>query len=1280
MSNQIVKAFERGAQKMGKAIGEDAGKAVKKLYEDAGKRLKKVADNHVENDARQAAEMDKILKGGPREDLPREPGGSGTRTSAGEEPSLAGTSRPGQSSEGNGSCTTGGDPVDVVSGQMITSATDLALPGLLPLVLRRSYASGYRGGRHFGPGWSSTLDQRVQIDARAIHYAGDDGQILHYPRPTAPGLPVLPEHGARSPLTWDDATGTIRIEDPATGWTRHFEAPPDGAATRPITALTDRNGHRVTYTHDADGLPTAVEHSGGYRVAVDILHTGAGPRIEALRLLDGTGDGLGTTVVGYRYDVLGRLSGIVNSSGLPLVYSHDAEDRITSWTDRNGHWYEYEYGPDGRVIRGVGSGGALEALFDYDLQDRTTTVTNSLGRRTRHHYDDHGHLTTTVGPTGGTVRTEHDPYGRLLSRTDELGRTTRYTLSADGDPVRVDRPDDSTLTATYNTLRLPLEVTAPDGATWRHAYDPSGNRTETTDPAAAVTRYGYDEAGRVTTVTDALGRTSHVRCDAAGLIVETVDALGGRSTCLRDAFGRTAAETDAMGNTTRYTWTVEGRPLSRTTPDGATETWTYDAEGNALTHTDRSGAVRERAYASFGRLTATTGPDGVRHTFAYDTELQLTEVTDQQGLTWTYEHDPAGRVAAETDFNGRTLTYTHDEAGRLLSRTNGLGQRVGYAYDLAGNVVTKVADGQHTTYVYDSGDRLIEAAGPEVRLSRSYDVLGRLLAETVNGRTVSSEYDPTGRRVSRRTPSGSTSHWTHDAAGRPSSLIAAGHTLRFDRDALGRETTRHLGDGLTLSSTWDSLSRLTAQSLTGAQGGPAYARSYDYRPDGHLVGITDERHGTRRLDLDAAGRVTAVQGPDWTETYAYDDLGNLAQATWPGRDSSGQGPRTYRGTLIASAGAMRYEHDAQGRVTTRRRVTLSGRVDVWRFGWDAEDRLTTVTTPRGEHWHYLYDPFGRRVAKRRLTGSGDDAQVIEWIDFTWDATTLAEQSAHGPGLPGAYTITWDHQGLRPIAQTELMLNQEEFDRRFFAIVTDLIGAPTHLVDPDGGFAWQADLSLWGATAGPGGGTGATHTPLRFPGQYHDPETALNYNVHRYYDPVGASYLSPDPLGLLPAPNPHAYVGNPLAAIDPLGLAEQPPLGEHSNPFPTRGDAERAAFGLAGVPYGTPHDAQWHIGDDVTRRGSPGYVYDTEPTHWGEMRQFETPEGSRVVVEHTGDPAGPHFHAGMPKGRGEDATREGVNFGWDGTDPVKDGFERYQKIDKPGGDHHLFYRNGSQCPG
>lgn len=43
-------------------------------------------------------------------------------------------------------------------------------------------------------------------------------------------------------------------------------------------------------------------------------------------------------------------------------------------------------------------------------------------------------------------------------------------------------------------------------------------------------------------------------------------------------------------------------------------------------------------------------------------------------------------------------------------------------------------------------------------------------------------------------------------------------------------------------------------------------------------------------------------------------------------------------------------------------------------------------------------------------------------------------------------------------------------------------------------------------------------------------------------------------------------------------------------------------------------------------------------------------------------------------------RNFVNFGWNGQDPVEDEFERHLKTDKPGGDHHLFYRGGVVCPG
>jgi len=100
--------------------------------------------------------------------------------------------------------------------------------------------------------------------------------------------------------------------------------------------------------------------------------------------------------------------------------------------------------------------------------------------------------------------------------------------------------------------------------------------------------------------------------------------------------------------------------------------------------------------------------------------------------------------------------------------------------------------------------------------------------------------------------------------------------------------------------------------------------------------------------------------------------------------------------------------------------------------------------------------------------------------------------------------------------------QDQIDERFYAIVTDLIGAPAELVAEDGTLAGYQQRTLWGTTLWHPDGAAS---PLRFPGQYHDPETGLHYNHQRYYDPVTGRYLTPDPLGLAPAPNPHTYVPN-----------------------------------------------------------------------------------------------------------------------------------------------------------
>lgn len=1025
-----------------------------------------------------------------------------------------------------------GDPVDVATGEMILQHTDLSLPGVLPLRLVRTHLSGYKFGHWFGRSWTSTFDERIELDPVGVGavWVREDGSLLVYPRlPRAAEEPVLPLEGPQLPLAHDgEAFGetTYAISDAHSGLTRLFTGGPyNPSSAYWLASIEDHHGSNITISRSPAGAPKTVSHSGGYTVDVETQDQ----HVCALRVQ--TPDGP-AEVRRYQFDDRGNLTAIVNDSSLPLRLTYDAHDRIISWTDRNDSTFRYVYDAAGRVAETVGPQGILSSSFTYDevhpeTGHRITRYTNSVGATEVFHINSALQVVAETDANGMTTHFEFDAHDRLLATTDPLGHTTRLERNDAGDLVAMTAADGTHTTASYDHHHRPLEVIERGGARYRYLHNEDGSMTAV-DPVGVATQYHFDAIGAVRTITPPTGLVTTIVNDSAGLPIEITAPDGSTAVCTRDAFGRIIRVTDALGGTLTQEWTNEGKLSWRSLPDGSRERYEWDAEGNLLAHADRMGRTTTYTITDFDRTNSTTTKTDGTYRYRHDTELRLTQVTNPQGLEWTYTYDVAGRLIAETDFDGRTLTYEYDAVGKLARRTNAAGQSLTYGRDALGRVVRLVDDnGAASVLSYGPAGHVQRITNDQADIAMAHDPSGRLVSETVNGRTMQFEYDVQGRRTSRTTPSGAVSVLAYGERGL-ATYTAGEHVFSFDRDPLGRETGRSVDASLTLQQGWDPVGRLTHQSLT-AHDAAVLEQSFSYQIDGSPVGIDDSYFGTRTYGLDPAGRITGVRAREWTEEYAYDTAGNQVHASLPGQ-APGQeeaGERGYLGTRLRHAGRTRYEYDAQGRLIERITSTLSGKTLRWLFTWNAEDRLTDIRTPQGHHWRYRYDAVGRRVAKERVNADGT---ASESCTYSWDGCQLAEQET------GSTTTVWDYVGQLPLAQREMKKDstQREVDRRFFAIVADLSGMPAALVAPDGEVAWRAWSTAWGTTQWNRDAT--AYTPLRYPGQLFDPETGLHYNFNRYYDPATGRYISPDPLGLAPALNHYTYVPNPFTLWDPLGLA------------------------------------------------------------------------------------------------------------------------------------------------
>lgn len=1016
-----------------------------------------------------------------------------------------------------------GHPVDVATGRVMTWTTDFTLPGPIPLVFSRDYASSWanRAGP-LGPGWSHSLDRAVWSEqGKLVALVADGREVVFDTLDLAGG-----ELGAGGEIA-DPVSGyTIK----RTGVTRWRVTSPEGIvdeldqvpgdvpddANRWGLARVQRTTNHardaaIRYFYDHAARLVAVRDSGGRLLKFD--HDAEG-RLLGVLLPDPDEPDRWGRALELTYSDRGDLLAVRDALGAVTRYAYDAHLMVQE-TDRNGlsfYWIYDGRSSHARCVRTWGDRGIHDSVIDYG--DRFSTVTDSEGRTTLYRTNELGAIVEILDPAGKKRRLEYDDTLNIAVEVDPLGRSTRTSRDARGRPAIVETPDGQHVALKHHRVFHELVSLYQNqcGSIWRWKYDRRGRLTSAVAPAGEVTAFEW-RRGLLSAITDAGGQRTEHEYDAAGNQIRTVLPNGGEIRRVFDLRGRLRA----VAGPTDGRATIDYDLLDRVTrvgePDGNIRAFEYDAEGNLTGTSDQHRRIR-CTYGDYNRLIARDdGGDAVH--YAYDREGRLIEMTNERGQPYRFEYDARGRLSREIAFDLQERRYVRDATGRITEIKGSAGSTK-LRYDDADRITEQEqSDGTKSTFTYRADGALLSAVNGSMAVTFERDEIGRVLTEIQGDHRVTSAYGPTGERVSIHSSLGAYQAVLRDPIGSPRSVFLgppndpARQEIAFTRDAAGLELRRRLPGGVAVALERDAAGRLIAQHADAT--GTSWSRQYAWRAGEQLAAIEDSRFGTSTFQHDGRGRLVSVTATGGAVQHrALDEVGNLYR-------TGDRGERRYvRGGVLRNDGETQLAFDRAGNLVSRQLHSPGGTAEPapWRYEWNADGTLKEVSTPDGEHVAFAYDALGRRISKKTANGE---------TRYVWDGDALL----HEQGESGA-TVTWYQapETFEPLARSE--------GNVWHHVVVDQVGAPLAIYDAGGAHSWDGQVDPYGALTPADDPAGLC--PWRWPGQYHDAETGLAYNRARYYDAGLGQYISQDPIGLAGGLSPYAYVADPLVLIDPLGLA------------------------------------------------------------------------------------------------------------------------------------------------
>ncbi|MSP17815.1 MAG: hypothetical protein EXR73_14625, partial [Myxococcales bacterium] len=469
-------------------------------------------------------------------------------------------------------CFLTGHPVDVATGRVLTSATDFALPGPLPLVFGRRYDSSMsRRSSALGHGWSHSLDQAVWLEAGRVVVQGDDGREVEFLLRELPERVIRPGESVYHPterLTLK-SLGRFRWEvEQRDGTVLEFAPVPGGDAQRArLVRIRSRDEHHaIELVYDARGLLDMVRDAGGRLCAFE--HDAHG-RLTAFKA-PVAGQRAWARHRQYRYDAMGDLCEVVDARGNAWRFEYK-QHLLVRETDRTGLSFYFQYdglGAGARCVRTWGDGGIFDHELAYDPRNGRTVVWNSLAQPTVYELDEAGQVRKITDANNAATLIEYDATcGAKTKETSPLGSVTTMVYDARGNVVGVTSADGGRATIEYDARDLPVRAVDPTGGVWQWRYDALGHLAETVDPAGASSQTEWRD-GLVVAAVSAGGRRTELAYDAQKCVTAARLPNGAVIEYRTDELGRVIEVKDARGGVTRRRFDVEGQPVEITAPTG----------------------------------------------------------------------------------------------------------------------------------------------------------------------------------------------------------------------------------------------------------------------------------------------------------------------------------------------------------------------------------------------------------------------------------------------------------------------------------------------------------------------------------------------------------------------------------------------------------------------------------------------------------------------------------------------------------------------------------------